>query len=138
LVSLHSFKDENSTAMKVKIDTKEVFHVITIEEKELSANMAAVLMQIIDKKQTEDLKNLVLNFKDVQTIDPTFLDLLQRIRDSQYQQQKSFVACELSANLKGQLNIDNEFDRFHVTPTESEAWDIVQMEEIERELGLDI
>ena len=65
---MHSFKDENSTAMKVKIDTKEVFHVITIEEKELSANMAAMLMQIIDEKQSEDLKNLVLNFKDVRPL----------------------------------------------------------------------
>ena len=135
---MHSFKDENSTAMKVKIDTKEVFHVITIEEKELSANMAAMLMQIIDEKQSEDLKNLVLNFKDVQTIDSSFTELLKRIRDAQYGQQKSFVVCELSANLKQQLNIDNAFDQFHVTPTESEAWDIVQMEEIERELGLDI
>ncbi|MEY2596638.1 MAG: hypothetical protein RI965_1910 [Bacteroidota bacterium] len=135
---MHSFKDENHTAMRVKIDTKEVFHVITIEEKELSANMAAMLMQIIDEKQSKELKNLVLNFKNVQTIDPSFADLLERIRHAQYEQQKSFVACELSSNLKEQLNIDNEFDRFHVTPTESEAWDIVQMEEIERELGLDI
>jgi len=28
-------------------------------------------------------------------------------------------------------------DTINITPTESEAWDIVQMEEIERELGLD-
>ena len=135
---MYSFKDENSTEMKFKIDTKEVFHVITIEEKDLSANMAAILMPVIDDKQQEDLKNLVLNFKEVQTIDPTFKDLLETIRDTQYGQQKSFVVCEMSAKVKEQLKIENGFERFHVTPTESEAWDIVQMEEIERELGLDI
>ena len=135
---MHSFKDENCIRMRFKIDTKEVFYVITIEEKELSANMAAILMQIIEEKQTEDFKNLVLNFKYVQSIDPSFTDLLISIRDAQYELQKSFVTCELSSHLKEQLNIDNDFEAFHVTPTESEAWDIVQMEEIERELGLDI
>ena len=124
--------------MKVKIDTKEVFHVITIDEKELSANMAAALIQIIVEKQGEDLKNLVLSFKEVQTIDPIFKDVMERISRDQYEQQKSFVVCELSSKLKDQLKIDSEFEGFHVTPTESEAWDIVQMEEIERELGLDI
>ena len=135
---MHSFKVENHTAMRVKIDTKEVFHVISMEEKELSANMAAMLMQIIDEKQTEDLKNLVLNFTHVQSIDPSFADVFESIRDAQYEQQKSFVVCGLSNHIKEQLNIHNAFDRFHVTPSESEAWDIVQMEEIERELGLDI
>ena len=63
---------------------------------------------------------------------------MERISRDQYEQQKSFVVCELSSKLKDQLKIDSEFEGFHVTPTESEAWDIVQMEEIERELGLDI
>jgi hypothetical protein len=36
--------------------------------------------------------------------------------------------------LKNVINDDEESEFMNVTPTESEAWDIVQMEEIEREL----
>ncbi len=124
--------------MKVKIDTREVFHVITIDEKELTANMAAVLNDLIQEKQEVDLKSLIISFKEVERIDPSFKRELENIHHLQVERQKSFVVCELSEELKKQLSIDNDFVQFQVTPTASEAWDIVQMEEIERELGLDL
>jgi hypothetical protein len=42
--------------------------------------------------------------------------------------------CNLQAGIKDKLEKNDLLDLMNVTPTESEAWDIVQMEEIEREL----
>jgi len=123
--------------MKVKIDTKEVFHVITIEEKVLTAIMAAMFMDIVAQKQSDEKLSLVLNFSQVEDIDIAFLEALQHLQEIQAANNKSFVVCCMGSGLQQKLGIDKAFDRFIITPTESEAWDIVQMEEIERELGMD-
>ena len=124
--------------MKVKIDTKEVFHVITIEEKVLTAIMAADLKKTIEVEQQRQCLSLILNFQHVQAVEQTLLSLLEDLRKSQKAIEKSFVVCSMSNEIQQKLGVHKECDKFHITPTESEAWDIVQMEEIERELGLDI
>ena len=124
--------------MKVKIDTKEVFHVITIEEKVLTAIMAADLKKTIEVQQQRKCLNLILNFQHVQEVEQTLLNLLKDLQKSQKAIGKSFVVCSMSNEIQQKLGVEKDCDNFHITPTESEAWDIVQMEEIERELGLDI
>ncbi len=116
--------------MKVKIDTREKFHVITFEEAELSANMSANLHELLSSFLQKQPKNVVLNFKDTTRIEPEFLEALVQLQSLFYEQSASFVLCELPVSAKS-----NEWtDTLNITPTESEAWDIVQMEEIEREL----
>jgi hypothetical protein len=44
------------------------------------------------------------------------------------------VVCALSDHLQDILDKSDYAELLNMTPTESEAWDIVQMEEIEREL----
>ncbi|MEL4411465.1 hypothetical protein, partial [Shewanella algae] len=51
-----------------------------------------------------------------------------------YDANASFVICELKPAVEDNLEQWELLDILNVTPTESEAWDIVQMEEIEREL----
>ncbi len=46
----------------------------------------------------------------------------------------SFVICRLQKSVEDFLDQHELLEMMNVTPTESEAWDIVQMEEIEREL----
>ena len=46
----------------------------------------------------------------------------------------SFVICELQPQVKKTLEDLELDDVLNTAPTETEAWDIVQMEEIEREL----
>jgi len=124
--------------MKVKIDTKEVFHVITIEERDLTAIMAAELIKAIEDIQQQECLNIILNFQHVQEVETALLIVLEDIQQLQKGIGKSFVVCSMSGEIQHKLGIDKEYEKFHLTPTESEAWDIVQMEEIERELGLDI
>ena len=55
--------------MKVKIDTKEKFDVITIEEDHISANMTEKLGEMLLSHLNADVKNLVIRFAAVKEID---------------------------------------------------------------------
>jgi len=123
--------------MNVKIDTKEIFHVISIMESELTANMSATLLALIAKKQEEETKSLILNFEKVQQMEKDFTPVLTNLNENLYAESKSFVICNLSENVKQNLSNWGILETINHTPTESEAWDIVQMEEIERELGME-
>jgi anti-anti-sigma regulatory factor len=121
--------------MIVKIDTKEIFHVISILDTDLTANMSASFLAIIAKKQEEDAKSLILDLNHVDSIDQSFASGLKSLSAQIYAEQKSFVICKLKEAVKEKLAEWGILDDLNTTPTESEAWDIVQMEEIERELG---
>lgn len=124
--------------IKVKIDTKEIFHVISIEETSLTANMAEDLMKLVAKKQEEENKSLIINFLGVETMDDRIAVSLQQLHENTYAHKKSLVICGLSTAVKSKLQEHDLLETINSTPTESEAWDIVQMEEIERELDSDI
>ncbi len=59
---------------------------------------------------------------------------LVQIQQKFYENNASFVICELQNRVEEFLDENELLEIMNVTPTESEAWDIVQMEEIEREL----
>ena len=120
--------------MQVKIDTKEKFHAITINESNLAANMTADLEQRLSPFLEKDVKNVVLILKDTQNIDDAAAECLVRIQQSFYDAGSSFVICELTSEVEKNLESSGLLELMNVTPTESEAWDIVQMEELEREL----
>ncbi|HEY4208377.1 MAG TPA: STAS domain-containing protein [Puia sp.] len=120
--------------MQVKIDTKEKFHAITINESNLAANMTADLEQCLLPILERDVKNVVLILKDTQIIEDAAAECLSRIQQSFYDAGYSFVVCELTPEVEKSLETSGLLELMNVTPTESEAWDIVQMEELEREL----
>ncbi|MGN6438658.1 MAG: STAS domain-containing protein [Agriterribacter sp.] len=120
--------------MIFKIDTKEKFHAISIIEPALSANMTEDLRKLLAEVTQNHVKHVILNFREVQQIDPAVAELLATARQEALEQDRSFVICELQPAVKELLKQHDLLDLLNVTPTESEAWDIVQMEEIEREL----
>jgi anti-anti-sigma factor len=120
--------------MKVKIDTKEKFHVITLPGPSISATMTEELASCLLSYLQNDVKNLVLIFKDIQTVDYAAGKKLVEIQQSFHEDNASFVICELQPGVRDFLDQNELLDMMNVTPTESEAWDIIQMEEIEREL----
>ena len=63
-----------------------------------------------------------------------FASTLIAVKEALNKKNKSFVICNLSENIKQNLIEWGILDNIESAPTESEAWDIVQMEEIEREL----
>lgn len=127
--------------MNVKTDTKEKFHVITIQEPVLSATMTGELSDCLMPYLENDaglpggqVKNLVLVLKETQEIDVSAAEKLVSIQQKFYENGASFVICELQQPVEEFLDQHELLEMMNVTPTQSEAWDIVQMEELEREM----
>jgi anti-anti-sigma factor len=120
--------------MEVKTDTKERFHVIRVETTDLSANMAAELNRQLLNSLKDNIKNVVLNLKDVKNIQEEAAELLIKTQLKFYEENASFVICELNQDVESFLDEKGLLELMNLTPTESEAADIVQMEEVEREL----
>lgn len=120
--------------MEVKIDTREKFHAITILEPSFAANMTEKLENCLISLLQTGVKNVVLNLRDISDIDNAAAEQLVRLQQRFYDNNASFVICELQKQVEAKLDEENLLELINVTPTESEACDIVQMEEIEREL----
>lgn len=120
--------------MQVKIDTREKFTVITPDTDVLSDNLTAELSSVIVQYLQNNPKNVVLNLKNVSAVDVLAVERLVKLQQQFYESSASFVICEIENNLEKKLDELGLLELMNVTPTESEAWDIVQMEEIEREL----
>lgn len=120
--------------MQYQTEPKEKFTVIKILDTTLSSNLVPELAKITQEILAKSPKNLVLNLEKVQTLEAPVLEQLAQSQEQFYDNNASFVICCLSDSLNKQLDQSDWGDVMNTTPTESEAWDIVQMEEIEREL----
>jgi len=120
--------------MQVKIDTREKFTAITPEVENLSDNLTAELTNLVQTYLQNDVKNVILNLKNVSETDEDSVIKLVKLQQHFYENNASFVICCIGKKLEEQLEELEALDVMNTTPTESEAWDIVQMEEIEREL----
>lgn len=120
--------------MNVKTDTKEKFTVITPLEREISANMADKLADILLSYPERQPPHLVLNLEKTESIADEAVSRIAAAAARFRERDLSFVTCCLQ---KQPLSAVQELELeeiLNITPTESEAWDILQMEEIEREL----
>jgi len=119
--------------MNVKIDTKEKFHEIKVLEHQLTANMTAELYKDLSVYVQKDVKNIILVLSDVESIDNGGAEGLVSLQQHFYDEGASFVICEVQPQVEQFLDEAQLLETMNLTPTVSEAWDIVQMEEIERE-----
>ena len=124
--------------MQFKIDTSEKFHAIRIKEPVLSANMTAELDACLMPVLQQEVKNVVLNLQDIQNIDNAAAEHLVKLQQTFYEQYASFVICCVPKKLEKELDASDLLELLNIAPTESEACDIVHMEEIERELDDDL
>jgi anti-anti-sigma factor len=120
--------------MDVKIDTKEKFHVITVPGPVLTADMAGGLAEKLPAFLGEGIRNVVLNLKEITETDELSGKILVQTQQQFYEKNASFVVCEMQKRVEEFLDEKNLLELMNSTPSESEAWDIIQMEEIEREL----
>jgi anti-anti-sigma factor len=119
--------------MKVKISTNGKFHAITVLEPILSANMTAALQDLCESILKQDVKNLLLNLKDIQIMDSAAAEAILDLRNLFFTNRASFVLCELQPSVKNFIQQNEQFEILQIAPTQSEASDIIFMEEIERE-----
>jgi anti-anti-sigma regulatory factor len=132
-VSLSTIVNQ-TVIMKVKIDTKEKFYVITLMEPTLSDNIAADLSQLVTKFLQQEISNVVLKIGEVSGIEDKAAEELTQMQQLFYENSASFVVCDVQPTVEQRLEELELLEEMNITLSESEAWDIVQMEEIEREL----
>ena len=120
--------------MNVKIDTKERFTVITPEEALLSVNMTDELNKLLLNYLQKDIPHVILKMDAVKTVDEPMAENIAKVQHQFYENNSSFVICGLQKDVVQLLEQKELLEFMNVTPSESEAWDILQMEEIEREL----
>ena len=123
--------------MNVKIDTKEKFTVIVPKESDISANMTDHLAEMLLPYLAKEIPHIILNMKDVNGISDEAAEMIAGLQHQFYEQNVSFIVCELQNSVESSFERMEFLDTMNVTPTESEAWDILQMEEVEREIMRD-
>ncbi len=120
--------------MQLNIDTKEKFHLITLVNETSSATLTDETLATLQSYLHNNVKNVVFNIALLEEMDVSTAEQLVFIQQQFYEQGASFVICSLSKKIEAYLDSIGLLEVMNITPTESEAYDIVQMEEIEREL----
>jgi anti-anti-sigma factor len=120
--------------MLVKIDTREKFHVITLNSTNIAANMTAEIKESLHALLKTAVKNIVFSLRNIESVEPAAAESLAALQQYFYENNASLVFCEIQKPIEDFLESQGLLEFMNTTPTESEAWDIVQMEEIEREL----
>ena len=122
--------------MPFKFESKERFHVITVDESDLTASLSEELSSNAQEilQPGSAIRNLILDLSPVQRIELPAAEKIIELQSSFYESGASFVVCCLQPGVQQTFELADLSDLLNSTPTESEAWDIVQMEEIEREL----
>ena len=120
--------------MELKIDTKEKYQLLTPAGASITAIIAAEIVTICNKCLESTQKNMVLNLENVKEITPDACQTLTDLQQAFYDKSASFVMCCLSSKLETAFDELGLLEVLNLTPTLSEASDIVMMEEIEREL----
>jgi anti-anti-sigma factor len=117
-----------------KTNTKEKFHEIMVLEHQLTANMTAELLENLTSYLKSPERNAILQLDEVKEIDTKMAEALVSAQTMFYEDGASFIICEVQPEVRNFLDAAQLLDFLNITPTLSEAWDILQMEEIEREL----
>ena len=119
--------------MNFKIDTREKFTIITPVSDFSSDNLTAEFKELINS-YLQHKTNIVISLKNVVNIEENIVNEIAALQQQFYEHNVSFVICELQSPVQDLIEKLELDDEMNITPTETEAWDMVQMEEIEREL----
>ncbi len=120
--------------MNFKIDTKEKFTVITPQTEHFDANIAEALWEAATVGIDKERGNVIVNLQQVLHSDAAAMNDLASLQQHFHANKKSFVVCNVQPSITEIIKSEDLEETLNITPTESEAWDVVQMEEIEREL----
>lgn len=120
--------------MNVNINTSEKFTTITPETDALYDNLSPQLIKKLRPYLSKEIKNVILNMKNVHHTNSDAIEDIANLQQEFYENSASFVICNVHPNVMHVIEKLEMEEDMNITPTESEAWDIVQMEEIEREL----
>lgn len=117
--------------MTYSLKNHENFDIVTFESTSLDEialnELESISITLLDEK-----RSLILNLKSLAELSDKNQDFLAQLHEKSYENECSFVICELKPELKNTLELNHP--QIAVAPTQIEAIDIVSMEVIEREL----
>lgn len=120
--------------MDVKLDTKETFTVIKPQESYLAENMAEELAKLLHSIQMKENPHVVIDLQQVEKMDESIIETFTGHYAQYLEKGHSFILCCLQPKVIELMKALDVYDTLNITPTESEAWDMIHMEAIEREL----
>lgn len=120
--------------MNFKVDTKEKFVSILVQSLKIDDIVADELAIFCTEQQEKAVKNIIINMEMVESISEIAAEKMASLQQKAYENNNSFVICCVQETVESVFEQMEILEMMNITPTESEAWDIVQMEEIEREL----
>ncbi|KAA2240253.1 STAS domain-containing protein [Chitinophaga agrisoli] len=118
--------------MRFKIDTKEKIVILQPEITLLDANLSADFITTVTQLPELDGRNLILDMALVQAADTAGLEAILTVYQQQYDSKRSCAITGLNSTLTAALRAYPDIT--NITPTLSEAIDMVMMESLEREL----
>lgn len=121
--------------MQFKIDTKEKIVIFRLEETTLNAKMSDGLESVVGNVPGIAEKNLILDLHFLESADESGLKAIFTVYNRQYERGLSAAIAGLNTTLTTALTGAYP-EMLNVVPTESEAIDMVMMEDFERELDL--
>ncbi len=122
--------------MQFKIDTKEKIVLLRLEEETLDAKMSDAFVNAAAAIDELEEKNLILDLHSLQSADDAGLKAIFTVYSRQYDRRLSAAVAGLNSTLTQKISAAYP-EMLNIVPTESEAIDMVMMEDFERELDLD-
>lgn len=122
--------------MVVKIDTKAHFSVLSVDTACVHANMAGELEDLLGEHLAAEPYNIIVVMKGVSSIDAAAVKVLKKAGKQAHDAGVSFVLAEIAPEIASGMLPQPGEGGFETTKTLREAIDLVMMEQLERDLGL--
>lgn len=119
--------------MRFKIDTKEKIVIFRPEFQVLDANLSEDFIRSISELPELDGRNLILDLALLESADEAGIQAILTVYGQQYDSNLSCAIANVNNTLTAALSEDSEYE-LNITPTLSEAIDMVMMESLERDL----
>ena len=100
----------------------------------IPANMTGEFKELLLSFLRKDVPHLILNLSQIKEMEDDVAEMIAAVQQEFYENKCSFVICELQKPVESFFDEKGLLELINTTPTESEAGDILQMEEMEREL----
>ena len=120
--------------MSFKISTKEKFHELQVSASSLTVNVAGEIENACNDLLAGDVKNVILQLDEVTSAEERAIEKIVLLQQRFYENESSFIVCCLTPEVEQQLEDLSLLETLNPVPTLSEAWDMAQMEEVERDL----
>lgn len=120
--------------MKFEIENKEKVSVVRTKVEKLDSLVAPELKSEFVVVNKNGGKNIVLNMADTRYCDSSGLSAILVANRLCRDEGGSFVLCGLQDTVQKLITISQLDSVLKITPTESEAIDLVYMDEVERDV----